>query len=113
MTPARIATVVVVAAMVSFGSVASARHEPVNDPKDTRGRLDVAAVRLRHDEGPPQWRVVTFGEWTVAQMWDVGYVVVELDTRADAAIDFRAVMRSDGRRLVATLYRVRRDGSMR
>ena len=35
---------------------------------------------------------------------------MQLDTRGDAAADYVAVVRSNGRRLVATLFRLRRGG---
>jgi hypothetical protein len=110
-TRLRVVLVATVVALAAAATPAGARHEVVEDPRDTPGRLDVQMVRLRHDEGPPQWRIVTFARWTIPQIWDLGYLVVELDTRADDAIDFRVVVRSDGRRLEATLYRVRRDGA--
>jgi hypothetical protein len=113
MKVARIWLAALLAAFLTFGASASARHEPVSDPKDTRGRLDVSTVRLRHDEGPPQWRVVTFARWSIAQIWDVGFFVVELDTTKNEGVDYRVVVRSDGRRLHGTLYRVRRDGTTR
>ncbi len=58
-----------------------------------------------------EWRIVTFGTWTVHEMWDQGILVVQLDTKGDAAIDQLAIVRSDGRDLVATLYAVRSDGT--
>src|SRR4029453_13694025 len=48
--------------------------------------------------------------WTVRSIWDLGNFIVQLDTRGDAAADYVAVVRSDGRRLVAALFRLRRDG---
>lgn len=89
---------------------ASAGHTGQDDPNDTNGRLDVRAVRLAHADGPPRWTFVTFARWTVAQVWDRGYLVVQLDTRGDDAIDHLVVLRSDGRHLRGTLYRVRGDG---
>jgi hypothetical protein len=53
---------------------------------------------------------VTFGRWTPRAIWDLGFLVVELDTRGDQAIDRMLVIRSDGARLVGTLFAVRRDG---
>jgi hypothetical protein len=52
----------------------------------------------------------TFSTWSVRSIWDLGTFVVQLDTRGDAAADFVAVVRSDGRRLRADLFRLRRDG---
>jgi hypothetical protein len=107
----------VVAAIVAAAAVgglaltmpAAATHTNQTDPNDTRGPLDARAVRFTHG-GAPRWQVQTFARWTVSEMWDHGYFVVQLDTRADEAIDHLLVVRSDGRDLVATLYRVRNDG---
>jgi hypothetical protein len=106
--------VAAIAAVVAAGGLvltmpAGATHTNQTDANDTRGPLDARAVRFTHG-GAPRWQVQTFARWTVSEMWDHGYVVVELDTRADEAIDHLLVVRSDGRDLVATLYRVRSDG---
>jgi hypothetical protein len=80
------------------------------DPNDTSGRLDVKGIQLDPDASP-RWRFATFGRWSLAQIWDRGYLIVQLDTAGDEAIDHLAVVGSDGRRLMGTLFRVRRDGS--
>jgi len=80
------------------------------DPNDTTGRLDVRVVTYDTDTGPLTWRFTTFGRWTASQIWDRGYLLVQLDTRGDERIDYVVVVGSDGRELVATLLRVRRDG---
>jgi hypothetical protein len=88
---------------------AGATHTNQTDPNDTSGPLDAKAVRFTHG-GAPRWQVQTFARWTVNGIWDHGYLVVELDTRADESIDHLLIVRSDGRDLLATLYRVRADG---
>lgn len=98
-----------IAAAIALAVPAFADHTNQPDPNDTSGRLDLRAVRFDH-EGPPRWTFVTFGRWTLAQIWDHGYLLVELDTRGDEAIDHLALVRSDGRHLRATLYRIRSDG---
>jgi hypothetical protein len=100
---------VVAAAGLVLTMPAGATHTNQTDPNDTRGPLDARAVRFTHG-GAPRWQVLTFARWTVNELWDHGYVVVQLDTRADEAIDHLIVVRSDGRDLLATLYRVRTDG---
>ena len=85
-----------------------ATHSSQTDPRDTPGRLDLREVDFEH-AGRPTWRFVTFGQWTPSAMWDAGYLVVELDTRGDEAVDRLLVVRSDGRGLVGTLFGVRRD----
>lgn len=98
-----------VVAALAMAMPAGATHTNQTDPNDTRGPLDARAVRFTHG-GDPRWQVLTFTRWTVNEMWDRGYVIVELDTRRDDGIDHLAVVRSDGRTLTGTLYRVRSDG---
>jgi hypothetical protein len=88
---------------------ALAHHTDQVDPDDTDGKLDLEQVAFDH-EGAPSWRMATFSSWTVSSIWDRGTFIVQLDTKGDATADFVAVVRSDGRRLVAALYRLRRDG---
>ena len=88
---------------------AAAGQVGVRDPNDTAGRLDVNGIRLDPDASP-RWRLATFGRWSLSQIWDRGYLIVQLDTRGDEAIDHLAVVGSDGRSMVGTLFRVRRDG---
>jgi hypothetical protein len=95
--------------LVALALPALAHHTDQVDPDDTDGKLDLNQVAFDH-EGAPSWRMATFSSWTVRSIWDRGTFVVELDTKGDAAADFVAVVRSDGRRLVAALYRLRRDG---
>ncbi|MGZ5291035.1 MAG: hypothetical protein ACXWEH_01755 [Actinomycetota bacterium] len=103
--------VAVTAAAVAIPAFAG--HTTLADGNDTRGKLDARSVAFDHEASPLRWRIVTFGGWTVREIWDKGYVVVQLDTRGDERVDHLAVVRSDGRKLVGTLYRVRRDGTQR
>jgi hypothetical protein len=80
------------------------------DPNDTTGRLDVRVVTFATEPGPLTWRFATFGRWTARQIWDRGYLLVQLDTAGDERIDHIIIVGSDGRELAATLLRVRRDG---
>lgn len=110
----RIALAIAIA--TSAGLVASAfptagRETDLLDPNDTPGRLDVRAVRSLPDVGPPGWRIVTFARWSPKKIWDRGYLLVELDMRGDEGAEHLVVVRSDGRDLVADLFRVRRDGT--
>jgi hypothetical protein len=102
-------TVVVVGALLWLAAPAIAHHTDQADPNDTPGTMDLEAVRFDH-EGRPTWRFVTFAEWTVRQIWDHGYLIVQLDTKGGPRVDFVAVVRSIGRDLQATLFRLRRDG---
>lgn len=100
-----------VAAAVAVGGVpASANHTSLSDPADTPGRFDLREVRFDHNPSP-RWTFVTFADWRIDQVWDAGYLIVRFDTRGDEAVDQVAVVRSDGRRLIGTLYRIRADGS--
>ena len=98
-----------VVTLTLFALPVLANHTDQVDPHDTRGKLDVEEVGFDH-VGAPTWRISTFSTWTVRSIWDLGTFIVQLDTRGDAAPDYVAVVRSDGRRLVAALFRLRRDG---
>ena len=100
-----------VAAILALALPAGATHTNQVDPNDTQGRLDVQAVEFDHDAKPVRWGIVTLARWTVHEMWDQGSFVVQLDTKGDDEIDFLAVVRSDGRQLVATLFAVRGGGT--
>jgi hypothetical protein len=111
MTPTRrrlIAALGVIAVCVVLAIPAiGANHTNTQDANDTNGDLDLRAIALDHYPRPLRWTFRTFAGWTVSDMWDHGYLVVELDTRGDKSIDERIVVRSDGRMLVAKLFTVR------
>ena len=88
-----------------------ARHSDQPDPNDTDGRLDLRKVVFDHHPGPPRWTATSFQRWTAEQIWDRGYVIVELDTRGDEAVDYLLVVGSDGTELGGHLFRIRRDGT--
>ncbi len=100
---------VTVVAVVALAVPAGADHTDQVDPNDTEGRLDLRGCAVR-PRGRAELAIVTFPAWTVRAIWDRGYLMVQLDTRGDAAVDFVAVVRSDGRRLVAALFRRSRSG---
>ncbi|MEO8292997.1 MAG: hypothetical protein ABI635_07630 [Actinomycetota bacterium] len=82
----------------------------ITDPNDTAGLLDVHEVKFRDLDGtPPSWTVITFNDWTVRQLWDRGYVLVNLDTRRSPEVDYYALVRSDRDRLRASMWRRRVD----
>jgi hypothetical protein len=95
---------------IALALPALAHHTDQVDPNDTDGKLDLEQVGFDHEGEVPSWRMVTFSTWTVRSIWDRGDFVVQLDTRGDAAADYVAVVRSNGRRLIATLFRLRRSG---
>ncbi|GIU97755.1 MAG: hypothetical protein KatS3mg013_1558 [Actinomycetota bacterium] len=95
------------ATVVAAAAWAAIMPQRVLDPNDTPGRLDVRVVRFEDPPGTgPEWTVITFDPWTVGQMWDRGWVYLLLDTRGDEAADHLVVVRSDGRRLLGSLWRV-------
>ena len=95
--------------VVALALPALAHHTDQVDPDDTDGKLDLEQVTFDHEDAPT-WQLSTFSSWTVRSLWDRGTFIVQLDTKGDTAPDLIAVVRSDGRRLVAALYRLRRDG---
>jgi hypothetical protein len=113
MTPARRRLSALLAAAAACLALAipaiGANHTNTQDANDTNGDLDLREIALDHYPGPLRWTFRTFAGWTVSDVWDHGYFVVELDTRGDKSIDERIVVRSDGRVLVATLVARRGD----
>lgn len=98
--------VVTVAAVFLMPLLASARHVDVRDGNDTRGLLDMKKVEMTKSK-PPKWKVRTWRSWSVEKMWDRGFILVYLDTFGNEAADYYALVASDGRRLVGSLYRDR------
>jgi hypothetical protein len=96
-----------VAAALAVPSV-TAHHARVTDPRDTRGPLDVRVVRSFGTERPG-WRITTYARWSNARIWDRGFVVVRLNTRGDRRANRYIVVTSDGRRLHAHLWQLRRN----
>jgi hypothetical protein len=101
------AATVLVVALPAIGGVTA-----LEDPNDTDGRLDVRGVTIDDTDVPIEWRVETFRRWTIREIWDRGYVIVQLDTKGDARIDHLAVVSSNGRALIGTLNRVRSGGRL-
>ena len=102
-----VAATIVVLALPALGGTTA-----LEDPDDANGMLDVRSITLDDTASPLAWRVVAFGGWTVREIWDRGFVMVQLDTKGDARIDHLAVVSSNGRDLIRTLNRVRRDGRL-
>ncbi len=109
----RIAGVLAAALVVAVAGLAFAVRVRITDPDDTTGVLDVREVRFTHPSGePPAWTVITARNWTIGSLWDRGYVFVQLDARGAPSADHYALIRSDGLRLRADLFRVlRTDGA--
>ena len=94
----------VTAGVLAFG--AAANHLSPDDPNDTRGPLDVQKVEMDGTDFP-RWRVVTFGGWTAAEMFDAGYITIVLDTFGSSRVDYYVLVGSNGRQLYGHLWRDR------
>ena len=101
---ARIALLLCVCAAAAIPFVASAEHSDVTDPNDTKGPFDVRRVKVAGTRRP-RYDVVTFPRWTVGRVWDRSYGLVYFDTLGGAASDYYVMVRSDGYRMRARLYR--------
>jgi hypothetical protein len=101
------ATLITVALMAV---VAGAHDTDFLDPNDARGKLDVRQVRLAHAPGPPTWTIVTFAEWSSAEMWDRGYILVLLDTQGGGGAEYYLLVRSAGASLQGSLWRAHAYG---
>ncbi|MGH2821059.1 MAG: hypothetical protein ACRDJ5_10450 [Actinomycetota bacterium] len=88
---------------------ASATHLDVSDPNDSKGRLDIREVVTL--EKPARWRIRSGVRWRVPKIWDKGYFYVFFDTTGDEDYERYAFVRSNGRRLVAGMWRQRRRRS--
>lgn len=79
----------------------------MRDPNDTRGPMDLRTVR-----GPAGamkravWRFRTH-RWTIRRIRDEGFLLVWLDLRGSADWDHLLLARSDGRRLLGRVFRLR------
>ena len=107
---------VALAALLALPLLASARHLDVRDPDDTRGLLDVRLAEVSGTRNEPRWSVSTFATWSVKDVWDTGFVLVRIDTFGTSRADYYAMVRSNGRDLVAHLFRDferRRDHRLR
>jgi hypothetical protein len=83
---------------------AEASHVIVNDPNDAKGLLDIRLVK------PSGQTTVTFrvdirARPTTRSLFERGFVLVRFDTRYGENTDYFAVARSNGRRMVGTLFR--------
>ena len=109
-------SIILGASALLWGAFAFASHAPgVPDSNDTRGTMDVARVE-KHGSARPRWGVRTFTSWRVVEIFDSGFALVRLDTFGSPRFDYYALVRSDGNKLRASLWRDRatkRDYLMR
>ena len=106
---ARIAlgVVAVVASASLVPLFADVSRTEIGDPNDARGLLDVSSVTGGRPMRP-RFRVRTYPRWTVKKLRDHGYVLVRLDTIPGRRFDYYVMARSNGKRMLGTLYRDRR-----
>ena len=102
--------VVVIAAVLFFAFPALAHHTDLDDPRDTMGPLDLVRVEFGHSDKNGTWTLVSAKAWSVRRLWDHGYVVIEIDSVDGPSPDYQVVIRSNGNRMVATLFRNRTSG---
>jgi len=100
--------IVAVTALASLIAVALANHSQLADPNDTRGLLDVRRVEVKGKMRRPHWKVLTFNMWRPVQIFDSGFAIVHLDTFGGPRFDYFALVRSNGRKLLASLWRDRK-----
>lgn len=106
--PARLVALFVgatlLALVTTFG--ASAGHGEVRDTNDTRGRLDVRSV-VMDGTTRPTWTVVTWGSWSATDIWDAGFVTINLDTFGTPRADYYILVGSVGTHMFGELWRDR------
>lgn len=84
----------------------------VSDRNDTHGKFDLRAVNHYKDARNRRvYRMITWGNWSEAEVWDRGYFVVWLDTRWDQRRDYYVLVRSTGRGMRGSLWRDRKTKS--
>ena len=105
--------VALVGALALVPLLASARHTSVPDANDTRGLLDIQQLDVEGSNTRPRWILLSYERWTIEDIWDTGFVLIHLDSFGDDAFDYYAMVRSDGNRLIASLYRDRENKSDR
>lgn len=87
---------------------ATAAGTTVPDPRDVRGKLDLKEVRRSGNERLT-WRMITYERWRVPDIWSVGSLVVDLDTRGDERPDYYVVIEPTHTNMKARLFRDRRQ----
>ncbi|MPZ68401.1 MAG: hypothetical protein GEU71_02605 [Actinobacteria bacterium] len=99
--------VVMIAVLLSAAPASAAKME-ISDPNDVRGKLDLRRV-IRSGEDKLTWRLITYKGWSVKEIWSVGTLVVDLDTRFDSAPDYYVTIFPTHDKLKARLFRDRKN----
>jgi hypothetical protein len=102
-----LALVAVVAGASLFPFLATGASPDVSDPNDSRSLLDVRSANATRPPRP-RFRIETYQRWTVERLHDRGYALVYLDTIPGRRFDYYVLARSNGHRMVGTLYRDRK-----
>lgn len=95
-------------AVLLSAAPAGADAMEITDPNDVRGKLDLRKV-IRSGENKITWRLFTHDGWTIKEIWSVGTLVVDLDTRFDAAPDYYVTIFPTHEKLTARLFRDRKN----
>ena len=99
--------VATIAVLLSAVPAHAAKME-ITDPNDVRGKLDLRRV-TRSGEDKLTWRLITHDGWSVKEIWSVGTLMVDLDTRFDTAPDYYVTILPTHDQLKARLFRDRKN----
>lgn len=106
-TRLRVALAVLAITLGAVGTtIALADHVAVQDMNDTRGLMDLRRVEVAGTKRP-RFSITTFERWRVVEIFDYGFTLVHLDTISTPRFDYYALVRSDGIKLRASLWRDR------
>ena len=101
---------VTVGVVTALSLPAFASHEPVRDPNDVKGRLDIRRVTM--EEGQPRtWNITTFRGYKPENIFDKGYLLVYFDVRQDERYDYYLLLRSERDRIKGNLWRDYREAN--
>ncbi len=98
--------------MLAFAAPAAFALTRITDADDSRGLLDIHRVVRKHVH-TPSFRIATYARWRAKTIWDEGEFLVRLETFGDAHYDYYALVRSNGHKMVARLYRDYKNPSHR
>jgi hypothetical protein len=107
MTRARIALALVAGIMAWSSAPAFGGPANLPDRNDSKGVLDVRKVE-RFGIERPGFHIVTCCRWSTHRIWDKGFFLVRFDTYGGKRFDYYALVRSDGRQMLASSWRDRR-----
>ena len=115
----RIASLVLVAITVAGATVAAMAAGPTAPGFERRSTIRTNAGPARHEtclfddpvDAPPNWTIVTYGEWRPKALHDKGFVFVYLDMTGTDRAEYYVLIRSVGRALAGSLWRDPKRGS--